>query len=79
MFDILFEQNVDSTEEIPLNISSISKSYTNITAHLVIKLFCEYVAESISVFEAKALYTEVIDVIPPNMTIINKGNNADLL
>ena len=79
MFEILFEQNVDSTEEIPLNISSVNKSDTNIIAHLVIKLFCEDVAESISVFDAKALYTEVIDVIPPNITIINKGNKADLL
>ena len=71
MFDILFEQNVDSTEEIPLKVISINKSDISIMAHLVIKLFCEDVAESISVFEAKALYTEVIDVIPPNITIIN--------
>ena len=72
-------QNVDSTEEMPLNVISINKRDTNIIAHLAIKLFCEDEAESISVFEAKALYTEVIDVTPPNITIINKGNNADLL
>ena len=78
MFDILFEQNVDNTEEIPLNISSISKSDTNIIAHLVIKLFCEDIAESINVFDANALYTEVIEVIPPNMTIANNGSIAHL-